>query len=138
MSAPDKHHYLLTRESLMSNPEEYEAVRKPHDPLTLLAYVEQKMQELITNRGKQLLPGIISHEAISEIVRHMNWQTVGILRNDFDFITSDRPLYMSHGISDERCFIAMPMSPRIVFFATRSADTFKSVLASAAALVRTV
>lgn len=120
----------MTRESLMSNPEEYEAVRKPNDPPTLLAYVEQKLPELIANRGKQLLPGIISHEAIGEIVQHMKWQTVGILRDDLDFLTCDRPLYMSHGISDKRCFIAVPMSPRVVFLATRNADTFKSVLAN--------
>lgn len=120
----------MTRESLMSNPEEYEAVRKPNDPPTLLAYVEQKLPELITNRGKKLLPGIISHEAIGEIVRHMKWQTVGILRDDLDFLTCDRPLYMSHGISDDRCFIAMPLSPRVVFLATRNANTFTSVLTS--------
>jgi hypothetical protein len=118
----------MTRQSLMSNPEEYEALRKPNDPPTLLAYVEQKIPELITNRGKQFLPGIISHETIGEIVRHMKWQTVEILHDDLDFLTCDRPLHMSHGISDDRCFIAVPMSPRIVFLATRDADTFKSVL----------
>jgi hypothetical protein len=120
----------MTRQSLMSNPEEYEAVRKPNDPPTLLAYVEQKIPALITNRGKQLLPGIITHEAIGEIVRQMKWQTVGILRDDLDFLTCDRPLYMSHGISDDRCFLAVPMSPRVVFLATRNADSFRSVLAA--------
>lgn len=119
----------MTRQSLMSHPEEYEAVRKPSDPPTLLAYVEQKIPALISNRGKQLLPGIITHEAICEIVRHMRWQTVGIVRDVLDFLTCDRPLYMSHGISDDRCFIAVPISPRTVFLATRDAGTFRSVLA---------
>jgi len=120
----------LTRQSLAANPEEYEAVRRTNDPPTLIEWVERNAPALIGNRGKQLLPGIITHEAFSETIRHMHWQTVGILRDDLDFLTSDRPLYMSHGISDDRCFIAVPMSPRAVFLATRNADTFKSVLAN--------
>jgi hypothetical protein len=56
----------FTRQSLMSNPEEYEAVHRADDPPTLLAYVEQKIPALIANRGKQLLPGIITHEAIGD------------------------------------------------------------------------
>jgi hypothetical protein len=120
----------LTRQSLTANPEQYDAVRRPDDPPTLLGWVEKNAPALITNRGKQLLPGIITHGAIGEIIRHMQWQTVGILRDDLDFLTSDRPLYMSHCISDDRCFIALPLSPRVAFLATRSADTFKSVLSN--------
>lgn len=120
----------FTRQSLMTSPEEYDAVRGPNDPPTLLEYVEQKIPALIANRGKQLLPGIIAHEAIGEIIRTMQWQTVGILRDDLDFLTCDRPVYLSHGIADERCFIAVPMSPRAVFLATRNAETFKSVLSN--------
>jgi hypothetical protein len=118
----------LTRQSLATNPEEYEAVRRADDPPTLLGWVEKNAPALITNRGKQLLPGIITHEGIGEIIRHMQWQVVVILREDLDFLTSDRPLYMSHGISDDRCFIALPISPRVVFLATRNANAFKSVL----------
>jgi hypothetical protein len=91
--------------------------------------VEQNAPALIANRGKQLLLGIITHEAIGEIIRHMKWQTVKILRDDLDFLTTYRPLYMAHGISDDRCFIAVPVSPRVVFLATRNPDTFNGVLA---------
>jgi hypothetical protein len=54
----------LTRQSLTANPEQYDAVRRPDDPPTLLGWVEKNAPALITNRGKQLLPGIITHGAI--------------------------------------------------------------------------
>jgi hypothetical protein len=120
----------LTRQSLAANPEQYDAVRGVDDPPTLLGWVKRNAPALIPNRGKQLLPGIITHEAIGEIIRHMKWRTIGLLRDDLDFLTSDRPLYLSHGISDEQCFLALPLSPRVVFFATRNADTFKTVLSN--------
>ena len=55
--------------------------------------------------------------------------TVGITHGMPDLLTSDRPVFMSHGVADERCFIAVPLSPRFVFFGTRDETTFHRVMA---------
>lgn len=117
------------RQSLLANPEEYEAVRGANDPPTLLEWVEQNAPVIIDNFGKQLLPGIISHQSTGDAIIRMRWWTVGIEQSTPDLLTSDRPVYMSHGVADERCFIALPLSPRFIFFATRDEAAFHRVMA---------
>lgn len=36
-----------------------------------------------------------------------------------DILTCDRPLYLSHGVNDPKCVIAIPSSPRAIFLASR-------------------
>lgn len=116
------------RQSLLADPEEYEAVRGTDDPPTLVEWVEQKAPEILSNFGKQILPGIITHQPTGDAIIHMRWWTVDIADGFPDLLTCDRPVYMSHGIMDERCFIALPLSPRFVFIATRSQSTFDRVM----------
>ncbi|MFM0558499.1 DUF4238 domain-containing protein, partial [Paraburkholderia sediminicola] len=118
------------RQSLQANPDEYEAVRSTDDPATLIEWVEHNAPQLLDNYGKQLLPGIITHKQTGDALIQMRWWTVGITDDSLDMLTGDRPVYMSHGIVDERCFIAVPLSPRLVFFATRAQNTFDSVMSN--------
>ena len=123
------------RQSLLDNPEEYEALRKAHDPPTLLEWVEQNAPVILDNFGKQLLPDIITHQPTGDALIRMRWWTVGVTQAMPDLLTSDRPLYLSHGVADARCFIALPLSPRFIFFATRDEDTFHRVMAQGIAPV---
>ena len=117
------------RQSLLANPEEYDAVRGADDPPTLLEWVDQNVPVVLDNYGKLLLPGIITHEDIGNAIIHMRWWTVGITQDFPDMLTCDRPLYLSQGVADERCFIALPLSPRFIFVATRNPATFDNVMA---------
>ena len=116
------------RQSLCTNPEEYEAVRGANDPPTLVEWVEQNTPALLDNYGKQLLPGIITHSETGDVIIRMRWWTIGITDDFTDLLLGDRPVYMSHGVADERCFIAVPLSPRLVFFATRKQEVFDRVM----------
>ncbi|HQR05074.1 MAG: DUF4238 domain-containing protein [Proteobacteria bacterium] len=116
------------RQSLSVNPEEYEAVRGALDPPTLVEWVEQNALPLLDNYGKQLLPSIITHTETRDAVIRMRWWTIGITEDFPDFLLGDRPVYMSHGVMDERCFIAVPLSPKYVFFATRKQEIFNRVM----------
>lgn len=116
------------RQSLCANPEEYEAVRGAHDPPTLVEWVEQNAPAILDNYGKQLLPSIITHPDIGDAIIRMRWWTIGITEGFPDLLLGDRPVYMSHGIADEKCFIAVPLSPRFVFFATRDQEIFDKVM----------
>lgn len=108
------------RQSLNEKPEEYEAVRGVNDPPNLVEWVEHNVPEVLGNFGKQLLPGIITHSATGDEIIRMRWWIIGIREGFPDLLLGDRPVYMSHGVMDERCFIAVPFSPRHVFFATRN------------------
>jgi hypothetical protein len=116
------------RQFLLTDPEEYEAVRGADDPPTLVEWVEQKAPEILSNFGKQILPGIITHQTTVDAIIRMHWWTIGIADGFPDLLTCDRPVFMSHGVMDDRCFIALPLSPRFVFIATRSQSTFDRVM----------
>jgi hypothetical protein len=116
------------RQSLLADPKEYEVLRGADDPPTLVEWVEQKAPEVLSNFGKQLLPGIITHQPTGDMIIRMHWWTIGIADGFPDLLTCDCPVFMSHGVMDDRCFIALPLSPRFVFFATRLKSTFDSVM----------
>ena len=107
------------RASLLENPQEYDSVRTPDDPATLLEWVEQNVPALVDNHGKQMLPGLITHQPTGNAIIQMNWCVVRLPADAIDMLTCDRPVYMSHGVMDIRCIIALPLSPRHIFFATR-------------------
>lgn len=116
------------RQSLLADPEDYAAVRSRDDPPSLLEWVELNAPHILDNHGKQMLPGIITHQDTGDAIIRMRWWTVGITTDFPDLLTCDRPVYMSHGVADERCFIALPLSPRFIFVATRAQPTYDSVM----------
>ena len=116
------------RQSLLEDPKEYAAVRRKDDPPTLVEWVELNAPFILDNYGKQMLPAIITHQDTGDAILHMRWWTIGIPDDIPDLLTCDRPVFMSHGVSDERCFIALPLAPRFAFFATRSQATFDRVM----------
>jgi hypothetical protein len=123
---------MLTKE-----PEAYEAVRKPDDPPTLLDWVERYAPALIPNFGKQLLPGIVTHQATGNEVLRMHWGVLGSSGATPDMLTCDRPLFLSHGINDARCVIALPISPQTIFLASRDQKRLDTLIAlESSALIR--
>jgi len=131
---PEKVEHLIQQakrgltEALAESPEAYQAIRQLHHPSTLVEWAEQDAPELLTNFGKHLLPGIITHKPTAQAILHMRWWTVSIPTDAPDLLTCDRPVYMSHGVMDAQCLIALPISPRDVFFACRSEEIFNRVM----------
>lgn len=116
------------RQSLLADPGEYEAVRSAGNPPTLVEWVEQESPEKLSDFGKELLPSIIMHQPTIDAITRMRWWTIDIAEGLPDLLTCDRPVYMSHGVMDEMCFIALPLSPRFVFITTRSQSSFDRVM----------
>jgi hypothetical protein len=118
------------RDNLQSNPEGYESVRAPTHPPTLLEFVERYTPVLFSEAGKSFLPGIIDNSRNGNAILKMEWWT-WTLDNKYsvpDLVTSDNPLFRSHGLGDERCIIALPISPRGAFFATRNSASLKAMI----------
>jgi hypothetical protein len=69
----------------------------------------------------------------------MHW---GVLRSDGanpDILTCDRPLFLSHGVNDPRCVIALPISPSALFLASRNQQKLdKLITMESSSLVRAV
>jgi hypothetical protein len=123
--------------NLQSNPEDYESVRAATNPPTLLEFVERYTPALFSEAGKSFLPGIINNAKIGNTILKMGWWTWTLdSKHHFpDLLTSDSPVFRSHGLADERCFIALPISSRRAFFATRNSATLDAVMAHGPARV---
>jgi uncharacterized protein DUF4238 len=115
------------RQVLAKDPEEYIAVRKPDDPPTLIEWVERYRPALIDNYGKSILPGIVTHQAIGNEIIRMHW-VVGTYGATPDILTCDRPLYLSPGVNDPKCVIALPLSPCAIFFASRDPSILDTLM----------
>ena len=117
------------RATLNEAPEDYDAVRKTDDPPTLLGWIDKYAPALIDNYGKSMLPGIVTHQAMGNEIIRMHWGVLGSSGANPDILTCDRPLYLSHGVSDPRCVIALPLSPRALFLASRDQESLNKIIA---------
>jgi hypothetical protein len=126
------------REMLAKDPEEYDAVRKPNDPPTLVEWVERYAPTLIENYGKSILPGIVTHQAIGNEIIRMQW-VVGSYGATPDILTCDQPLHLSHGVNEPKCVLALPLSPCAIFFASRQTSSLDKLMRmERSALIRAI
>lgn len=125
------------RSNLQSDPEDYESVRSPTHPPTLLEFVEHYTPALFAGAGKSFLPGIIDNPKIGNAILRMKWWTwtLDSAHHFPDLLTSDSPVVRYRGLGDERCLIALPISPRRVFFATRNSAGLNAALARSPARI---
>jgi hypothetical protein len=129
---------LAMREMLAKDPAEYNAVRKPHDPPSLVEWVERYAPALIENYGKSMLPGIVTHQRTGNEIIRMHW-VVGSYGATPDILTCDRPVYFSHGLDNTDCVIALPLSPYAIFFASRQAISLDKLMRmERSALIRVI
>ena len=125
------------RSNLQSDHGEYESLRAPTHPPTLLGFVERYTPAVFSGAGKSFLPGIIDNPKIGNAILRMGWWTWTLdSKHHFpDLLTSDSPVVRYHGLGDERCVIALPISPRRAFFATRNSAALNAAMARGSARV---
>lgn len=108
------------RRSLTEDHEEFLTVRGDVDAKTLLEWTERNYVGLVDNFGMMILPGIITDPKHTAIIANMHWWVEGVSRANVRLLTSDRPLWVSTGLMKPNCLIALPLSPNVIFFASRN------------------
>ena len=106
------------RRSLTEDHEEFLAVKGGADAPTLLDWTERTFIGLTDNFGKMILPDIITDPKHTEIIADMHWWIEDISHANVQFLTSDRPLWVSTGLMKPN----LPLSPACIFFASRNRD----------------
>jgi hypothetical protein len=94
-----------------------------------VGWVERYAPALIDNYGKSILPGIVTHQSTGNEIIRMHWGVLGGSGASPDILTCDRPLYFSHGINDPKCVIALPLSTRAIFLASRDQVSLDRLIA---------
>jgi len=115
-------------EALLRDPHEYDAVRRDGDASTLLEVAEQVCKTTLDNGGKLILPDVVQHPVFAAAIMRMNWATLDVSTARHELLTSDQPLVTTHGLDDQRCIIAFPLSPRFAFVATSDREMERRLL----------
>jgi len=90
----------------------------------------------LTSPPQALLPTLINSQRVIREIITFNWYTANLESSGKHFLTSDRPIIMSNGLSGPNAHIAIPISPTTIFFAVRRQKLFEEIKERGAELVQ--
>jgi hypothetical protein len=105
-------------------PEAREKYRASGDPRGIEAWLDSLLPHLLKSSGTIVLPQFI--EELSKPFHAMRWFLFDLGGADTSLLTSDRPLFGPHGFGDPRCIVALPLSPRVLFVAANTRESFRA------------
>ncbi len=105
----------------------YAAERRPNDPATLEGYLAQRSPDHVDQLAMSLLPSLIDHEKIGELLNNMRWLVRRIGSDAGEFLTSDHPVVMSWTLTEPNAFLFLPISPKAMFVAVNDLETQRIV-----------
>ena len=73
-----------------------------------------------------VLPELIDHEGIGQLLNGMRWFVVITPDDAPPFLSSDRPLFMSSTFSEPECYLTLPIAPRGLFVAANTEEIERS------------
>ncbi|MBV8466752.1 MAG: DUF4238 domain-containing protein [Burkholderiales bacterium] len=83
----------------------------------------------IADHGVHLLPAIIDNKEYGNRLINMSWWVSSFAASSVDLLTSDSPLIIDPILDDARCVIALPLAPRMAFFAAYTEEVARGIKA---------
>ncbi len=109
--------------------ESYQATKRAGDPDSVYDFALREKPELFANAHKRLLPQLIDHEVIGEVLINMRWAVMNLSAAPHTLLTGDRPYTTSHGLGDPLCLLGVPLSPTHLFVAGNNIELIQKVAA---------
>ncbi|KEQ53731.1 DUF4238 domain-containing protein [Sphingobium chlorophenolicum] len=112
----------LARE-IAARPEEYEALRRPGHPQTLMEFLKERgVGGLIEGFGTTLIPGLVDLPQMKADIARMDWRVFHFRDGPYGLVTSDFPICMLPGLASPNCLISLPLSPTAIFLASYNSE----------------
>lgn len=105
----------------------YTAERAPNDPPTLEEYLAQRNPNDVDQWAMSLLPYLIDHKKIGDLLNNMRWLVRRIGSEVGEFLTSDHPVVMSRTLTEPNAYLFLPISPKAMFIAVNDLETQRMV-----------
>jgi len=102
---------------------DYASRKLPTHPATYEDFAAQHSPNPAGRAGARLLQQVIDSPQIGNWMNQMRWMVLHDARPKHLLLTSDRPVVMTNGISNENSQVILPISPHHVFVATNNAKT---------------
>lgn len=113
----------LTPEILEGVRDEYPQLRSPNDPESFDEFKEKYARSSIAIAAPHALPHLIYSRRVAKEIASFIWSTRGVLTAKHTMLTSDRPIIMTNGLRQKDAHIVIPISPTVLFHASRYQST---------------
>jgi hypothetical protein len=116
------------REGIGALEADYAARRRPTAPETLDDYVRLTNPAAAEIGASNFLMETIGNERLGPTIFNMHWTRHVLQHSKVSLLTSDRPIIMPLGLANPRAYIALAVSPTVLFVAANN-DNFAGSLA---------
>jgi hypothetical protein len=106
---------------------DYDKLRGPNDPATFEEYKAWSLANPLKLPAQRILPELINSERVITEIAFMRWTTAKVGKTRHSMLTSDRPVIMTNGLVQPDAHIAIPLSPKLLFLATKSDQTRRAI-----------
>ena len=113
----------LGLEVLESVREDYPLLRAPTDPESFDEFKAKFALNPICIGAPHALPYLINSRRVAKEIASLIWVTRTVRNAKWTMLTSDRPIIMTNGLSRTDAHIVIPISPRMLFIASRNKET---------------
>jgi uncharacterized protein DUF4238 len=97
------------------------------DPKTFAEYVTRSDAEAPALAAAQYLQKVMNGEALAAAISKMQWARIPVEKSRFSLLTSDRPLDIPLNLSDRNTYIALPLSPTVLFVASNNSGLLETL-----------
>lgn len=98
----------------------YQRVRKPDDPATFSEWMRQAEDTgFFDTNSTMAIQHAITLPQTTSIICDFHWGVCTFAEDSHRLLTSDRPVIISNGFNLPNAYIALPIGPKKLFFASR-------------------
>jgi hypothetical protein len=105
--------------------DDYSKIRGPSDPDSFDDFKAAFIKNPIEVPAVRVLSELVRSKRVVLMLASFKWQTATFNTAKFPLLTSDRPVIMSNGLTQQDAHIVLPISPRRLCIATKNEETFQ-------------
>jgi len=109
-------------EGIKALQEDYAARRRPGDPETFEEFLAKREPNAAQIGAANFLADVIDNDKVGDTIFKMQWARIDLSKSKHQLLTSDRPIDMPLGLADPNAYIAIAVSPKILFVAAHHMD----------------
>lgn len=105
----------------------YQKSKGPGDPDTFSEYLAGRPITEIERHQFQIFYSLVDHAGVGGKINEMHWR---VLQSPADaplYLTSDRPIIRTNGLSQKGGHIALPIGPKLLFIASHDAELLEGI-----------
>lgn len=106
---------------------QYRLSRQPDDPETYSDYLASMPISEIERHQFDIFYSLVDHVSVGGKINEMHWRVLQSPEHAPRYLTSDRPIIRTNGLSQNGGHLALPIGPRLLFIASHDIELLERV-----------